>query len=192
MPTALVRRVEPPASVGALDGSAAFGPDAPSRVCLRCHAPVDGERAPAASAASLVLGDASVHATIEGGCLGCHSAGPQDATLERGAGHAFRVNTARCARCHEGAAPKERPDAGGRLVADRARELWNRIVEQKLARTGDPSAPHASVEVLAREGSEQARAVYDVLTVLEDPAAGIHGAKRARQLLDSARARLEK
>ena len=126
------------------------------------------------------------HAGVVGGCIGCHAAGPADAALERGAGHAFRPDTARCVRCHAAGPPRERPTAGGKLVAARAAALWDWLVAMGAARRPDAaSAPaHAGGAILAAPGSREARLARDVLLVLEDPAAGVHNAPYARALLD--------
>ncbi|HSZ82942.1 MAG TPA: hypothetical protein VLA14_11700, partial [Polyangia bacterium] len=146
-----------------------------SAICLGCHAPEPTDDAPAASAAALWLGRGGLdprtgaalagptpHASIVGGCVGCHDAGPRD--VARGAGHAFVAGTTTCARCHDRAFPADA------LRAD-ARALWSAL----RARTGAaPDAggapPHARAARLDR-ATPLGRAAWDVSLVLEDPAA---------------------
>ncbi len=177
---ALLRATPVPSS---LAGSAAQVP-AKSRVCVSCHAP-DGEGLPAASAASLWLAS-SEHADVDGGCVGCHRAGPDD--LERGASHRFAADPTACAPCHEGDAVAEARAQSAELQ-ERARSLWDALVARGAVRVadgeqGDPV--HARTPTVADPDSPEGRAARDVALVLEDPAAGAHGPARARSLLDRA------
>jgi hypothetical protein len=183
---ALLRAVQRPAL---LADAAVPAPVEKTEICLGCHTPDPGEGAPSASAASLWLGRGGLdpttgaalsgpapHASLAGGCVGCHRAGP---AVERGAGHAFVDGSTSCARCHA------RPIATDEL-APRARSLWAAL----LGRVGQgaPAAegpPHARAPRLDR-GTPLGRAAWDVALVLEDPSAAAHNAPYARQLLAAA------
>jgi hypothetical protein len=176
------------------DGTSAAGGS--SAVCLPCHAPVAGERFPAASAASIWAGRVALpggplpgasavrspHDRVPGGCLGCHGGAgvPVD--------HSFRVDAARCSGCH--ATPlAERADDHGQLVRARALALWARL-RDRLALgpapgVGAPPA-HAAIATDARAEDALGRALYEVGLVVEDPAAGVHNAPFARELLRDA------
>jgi hypothetical protein len=188
---ALVREVRLPA---ALDG-VSIAPA--SRVCVPCHAP-DNASSPSASAAAIWAGRAgvdpdtgtmlvstSVHSGVARGCLGCHRAGP--AGIDRGAGHAFAPDLGICAACHAGAVPDGA--AIERAIQRDAGVLFAKLVE--LGAVGRAAAParggprHAAGVHL---GSDRlGRAAYDVMLVLEDPAAAVHNAPYAHALLEAAR-----
>lgn len=155
------------------------------RVCLSCHAPAEGESTPAGTAAAILYGrgglDPSTGAALDapapnpsarGGCLACHSHGPDG--LARGGPHGFR------------AVPDEKTPADPAL---RARAL------ALLARAGVPAdekrPAHAAWTSLDRT-TPRGRALWDVALVLEDPAADRHHAAYARELLDAAGRVLEK
>jgi hypothetical protein len=124
-----------------------------SRLCLRCHAPEEG---------GPTLAPGGAHAKIAKGCIGCHAAGP---TVERGAGHAFSVDRARCTQgCHADGVITEKP---GRSIRERAMALWRRS-----------GPPHAVAPGEQRE----------LRSVIDDPAAVFHDAARARRILDAAEA----
>jgi hypothetical protein len=172
----------------------------PSRVCLGCHAPVasfaPGTRertlSPAASAAVIWAGRGgidpqtgapleapSVHGSVDGGCIGCHSAGPSG--LERGAGHAFRASMTTCTTCHTG----EVPDSGAieREIHEQAVAVLARLVAMTPSISTDRPR-HTQGLTLADD--RIGRATYDALLVLEDPAAAAHNAPFARALLEAA------
>ncbi len=169
-----------------------------ARICVPCHSPVAGEptRAPSASAAVLWAGTGGidpasgrplsmsvVHGGPSAGCLGCHDGGP--AGLERGANHAFHADPQDCARCHTGV----ETDAAARDRALRAEATsllaaLSQRASLPLAPTG-ASPTHASPPPLP--DTPLGRAAYDVLLVLEDPAAGAHNEPFARALLAAAR-----
>jgi hypothetical protein len=159
---------------------------APQSVCLPCHTPEADDTRPSASAAAIWRGRGGLdpatgqpltggapHAAIAGGCVGCHREGPSN--LERGGGHAFRAPTSVCTPCHPQGAP---------VAADlraRAETLW------RSAQTGESGrrpahADDASVDRRTPRG----RALWDLLLVLEDPAAAAHNARYAGALLDAA------
>jgi hypothetical protein len=160
-----------------------------SKVCIACHAPSSSTLRPEASAAALVAGQGGVqpetgapftlaapHAAAPKGCLSCHDSGPDGLLL--GQSHGFRASEQGCARCHD--APKPR-DAS---IAQRARQLLARLDPQHSS--GDVGRPwHASYQQLLPT-PQQTRALYNVLLVLEDPAADVHHPSYARALLDSA------
>lgn len=190
---ALVRIVPSPESLGEI---ANLGP---SGVCLRCHAALAGEGAPSASAANLWLGRLSKedarrpapHARIDKGCLGCHAGGAPGLSVERGAGHTFQVDRARCQPCHE--CPKEeRPGKDGKRVKERAGALFAILRARGIVKSARDTAPHAAMEIEAAPGSREARAAARVLSVVEDRGAGAHNAGAARALLDEAEALLKR
>jgi Cytochrome c554 and c-prime len=198
----LVRAVEAPATLGNPSGAERYPESAP---CLRCHAPVAGESSPSASAASLVLGRAELppvlgeeallagdapHRDVPGGCVGCH--GGLQSTTGRPTDHSFRVDRASCAICHAAGPPGERPDGRGRGVRAWAQELWSQL-ERTAGVASSPTPPdalHAHPDDRRRSDPTLVRARYEVELVLEDPAAGVHGAPFARRLLADAEARL--
>jgi len=169
-----------------------------SRICVRCHAPAasfasgaDGALAPPASAAAIwagrggidpqtgdPLGAPSVHGAVDGGCVGCHRGGPVE--LERGSGHAFRADVTSCAGCHGDTVPDTA--AIGREIRDRAAFLLASLAGVRPPVASDPR--HAGTLGLPRD--RIGRAVYDVLLVLEDPAAAAHNTPFARALLAAA------
>jgi hypothetical protein len=188
----LLRELPRPATMASLPAATS----GPSVVCLGCHAPAATDRAPEASAASLwsasggvepesggALAGTAIHASHPRGCLSCHDAA--EPGVERGASHGFRANRSRCAPCHAS------PPAPAPEIRTRAGTLRERLE----ARLGSPprnpnnsGPPHA--ERRALPNSALGRALYDVLLVLEDPAADVHNPAYARLLLDRAEAAL--
>lgn len=158
-----------------------------SRVCVPCHAPASQTSPPEASAAALIAGQGglepvtgeplslpSPHARAPRGCLSCHDSGPEALLL--GKSHGFRADPSSCKRCHD--SPAQRDPS----IAERAEALLAKL---------DPSRPakaraHHAQPRPAAPNSEQQRAIYDVLLVLEDPAADIHHPQYAKALLDAA------
>jgi hypothetical protein len=168
----LLREIAAPPALGKV-------PSGARTVCLGCHAP-DGETP--SSAAALWLGRGGLdpdsgralegpapHAAIAGGCVGCHRAEGG----ARGAGHRFAASAAACRGCH-GPLPVA-PE-----IRDRALRLWSALGQ---APSNDP--PHASRPTIDR-GTARGRAAWNVLLVLEDPAAAAHNPRYARRLLDAA------
>lgn len=171
-----------------------------SRVCLGCHAPAKSTTWPEATAAVLWLGRGGLdpetgtslegprsHARIQGGCVGCHDGGPLD--LERGTRHGFRAIRNRCEHCHDD------HEGDGSHVRARAAALWRRLEKArhvpqaaKLSLVGEP--PHASPSTLDTTDA-LGRAAFDVLVVLEDPAARHHAPIYAERLLDAAEKTLD-
>jgi hypothetical protein len=172
-----------------------------SRVCIGCHSP-GSEPLPAASAAALWAGRGGLdpetgealewpapHAKNGAGCMTCHHSGPVrpmsraghpqgDKGFERGAGHAFQVGARVCARCHD-QPPKRRPE-----LADRARAVLDELVP--LARGRSRAIPIHADELELKLTGEKARALRNVLLVLEDGAADVHNPAYAEVLLSSA------
>jgi hypothetical protein len=188
---ALLRRVPLPPGV-------ASAPDR-SLVCTACHAATTDETGPslpAASAATLLFAPEADHRSVEGGCVGCHRAGPASgAALERGASHAFGVDAGACASCHEGEpAPIDRAAAVSIELQTRARELFDALVAAGAVRASpeqrDTDPLHARRPELRSPTHPLARVARDVTLVLEDPAAGAHAPTHARRLLDEAAAAL--
>jgi hypothetical protein len=161
----------------------------PSRVCIGCHSPGSGPL-PEASAAAIWAGRSGVepktgaalegpapHASDPRGCLRCHDSGP--AELERGKNHAFVAAPASCAPCHADQ-PMRRPE-----LASDARAILDEIVP--LARGRKRTEPFHAGAIASTLPPARARALKNVLLVLEDPAADVHNPAYARRLLDAAR-----
>lgn len=157
-----------------------------SQVCVSCHAPSSASAPPEASAAALVAGQGGLepttgeplalpapHAGGLRGCLGCHDSGPEELVL--GKSHGFRASQAGCAKCHS--APKPRDP--------RVRVRAEGLLAQLSPGRSLTGAFHAR-EAPPAKSIEHARALYDVLLVLEDPAADIHHPAYATTLLDAA------
>jgi hypothetical protein len=166
-----------------------MGAGAAASVCLGCHAPDAAAARPNASAAALWLArggldpatgapltGAPLHAGIPGGCVGCHRASADSVAVERGAGHGFRATAADCTPCH-GA----RPPADD--VRTRAQQLWRLLAPRE---TTGPAHAGAGDGVAIDRRTPLGRATWNLLLVLEDPAAGAHNARYARALLDAA------
>jgi len=160
----------------------------PSRVCVACHAPSSSSAAPEASAAALVAGQGglepatgaalalpSPHAGNARGCLSCHDAGPQELVL--GKTHAFRASSENCSRCHDSVKARD-PSLRQRALALLARLSPEREL-------GGGPAWHAK-RYGAQGTPERERALFNVLLVLEDPAADVHHPAYAALLLDAA------
>jgi hypothetical protein len=191
----LVRAVPLPAPFDAPADEGRFGSSA---VCVPCHAPIDGERYPSASAAALYAGRVPLagaptvrapHDNVPGGCIGCHGATARPKVLD----HSFAVDRARCAGCHGGSSPpEERAGDQGVLVHERAVFLLTKLRERlglaassapahAVSLGGPPQTP--GVAPPAQTPEALARALYEVGLVVEDPAAGVHNAPLARALL---------
>jgi hypothetical protein len=197
----LLRRVSLPAwaiddpGAGEADKSGATA--GTSTICLGCHSPAkpDPTRAPDASAALIWAGRGGidpetgrsiarppVHAGEGSACLGCHDGGP--AGLERGSGHGFKASPSACTRCHaEGTFDATSLD--DHLHAD-AKALLG--VLARRGAFGGPGLPAETHHRAAMRLADSAlgRAAYDVLLVLEDPAAASHNEPYARALLEAA------
>jgi hypothetical protein len=159
--------------------------NAPRNICLSCHTPDAADTRPSASAAAIWRGRGGLdpatgqpltggapHGAITGGCVGCHRGGPEN--LERGGNHAFRAPASVCTPCHP-----QGPPAATDLRA-RARELWRHV---QIGESGGPA--HAGDTRVDRR-TPRGRAIWDLLLVLEDPAAAAHNARYAGALLDAA------
>jgi hypothetical protein len=162
---------------------------AEARLCVRCHAPDAAGNGTSQAALWRGTGAVSVstgqpiprggaHLGIAKGCIGCHSAGP---TVERGAGHAFRVDRAGCLTgCHADHQLEERSSAGA-TIRERARTLWRRLGGQHAGR------PHVELAAgLPPEDHDETRrrALSNLRLLLDDPAAAYHDAIYARRILD--------
>ena len=190
---ALLRRVARPAL---LAGAVVPAPAEKTQICLACHTPDAADGAPTASAAALWLGRGGLdpatgaplagptpHASLAGGCVGCHQSGPVD--VERGGGHGFVAGRASCARCHA----KPFPDDDLRA---RARALWTAwrarsgAAPDDAAAPDDGAAPPHALGLRLDRATPLGRAAWDVSLVLEDPAVAAHNAPYARLLLAAA------
>jgi hypothetical protein len=163
---------------------------APQNVCLPCHTPDADDARPSASAAAIWRGRGGLdpetgqpltggapHAAIAGGCVGCHRGGPDN--LERGSNHAFRAPASVCTTCH----PQGPPPATD--LRSRARELWRGV------QTGESGRPAHAGDTRVDRRTPRGRAIWDLLLVLEDPAAAAHNARYAGALLDAAESVLQ-
>lgn len=190
--TALLRKLDPPASLGAVPAEVAGGI---SQVCLHCHAPTAANGAPEAAAAALWLGKGGVevatgkaldgpaqHAAIPGGCVGCHRESKDAVVAERGRHHGFQPDAKACVACHKDG-PAEKVDGGAKTIAERAQGLLAKLRARGIVRGDGP--PHAGAGVVPKDGP-LANAARNVLLVAEDPAAAAHNAAYARRLLDEA------
>lgn len=119
------------------------------------------------------LGLPSPHSAAPRGCLSCHDSGPDELML--GKSHAFRAEQSACKRCHES------PPGRDASITARAEGLLERL---------DPGRPKARAHHAQPRppqlDPQRARAIYNVLLVLEDRAADVHHPRYARALLDAA------
>jgi hypothetical protein len=163
-----------------------------SRVCLGCHTPDPADAVPASSSAAMWLGRGGLdpttgeslvgaipHGAVAGGCVGCHRGGP--AGLGHGSGHAFAAAPETCRPCHAQALPAN--DLRGRASALWA--AWRARAGRGAVRDDVGRPPHAGGLRVDR-GTPAGRAAWNVLLVLEDPAAATHNAPYARMLLAAA------
>jgi hypothetical protein len=183
---------------GAKDATTSFVAAGTSTICFSCHSPArpDPTRAPAASAALIWAGRGgidpptgrpiarlAVHADEGSACLSCHDGGPGG--LETGTGHGFKASPSACTRCHaEGTFDGASLDDQLRVEA----KALMGVLAHRGAFGGVGVAPethHRSAMQLPE--TALGRAAYDVLLVLEDPAAASHNEPYARALLDAAR-----
>jgi hypothetical protein len=122
--------------------------------------------------------------------VGCH--GSREFASGRSTDHSFATDSAACAKCHPQGAPDEQFDAQHRTVRQWAMSLDSEIA-RRCARSASPSPSqplHAASPRSACGSPSLMRALYEVTLVLEDPAAGVHNASFARQLLADAERRL--
>ncbi len=199
----LLRRVQRPAVADHL----AVDRYPSSSVCLPCHAPDPGPESspkhwPRASATAIWLGrggfteqgDAlsgqAVHASAPDGCLSCHRG--SRGNYQKGGNHAFRATDATCAECHaklpEVADTASRARSLLRRLTRKTPSAWARALDRALESSESPTHALASQ---ADTASPAGRAAYNLLLVLEDPAAGVHNPSYAELLLDQAERMLE-
>lgn len=152
-----------------------MGTSQKSAPCVSCHAPLADELTPSASSALLVQGRVQLPAALGGEllngasphaleCIACH--GKREGSLD----HSFRVDPKLCTSCHQ-----ERP----------AQELHTRA--EAALRALEARCPSSHTAELPCAPSLQ-RARYAARLVFDDPAAAIHSAPFARQLLELAEA----
>lgn len=190
---ALLRSPKPPPTADHLDTTLFTS----SRPCLNCHAPraplgSQQQAWPEASAAAIWLGRGgfatsggpltgpAVHAHAPEGCSSCHIGTASG--LERGQNHGFQASLTACRRCHE--RPPGAPDH-----SSKARSLLALLVKREPAlrelALPPETRPHTRPGKLD-VNSPLGRAAYNLLLLLEDPAAGIHNPDYAQLLLDHA------
>jgi hypothetical protein len=189
----LVRMVN---AAGALEPSSAL--------CVSCHQPLPDAPQPSAASAALWLGRARVpalepgrwdelsaagpHRAVSGGCVGCH--GRKSAADGGGVDHSFRSDRRACRSCHRERGLEAKAAASTRELRERAEALARRLpAECPLAPSSERAPSHASAAVSC-EVPRLGRARYEIALVLEDGAAGVHGAALARSLLDDAEKQL--
>jgi hypothetical protein len=127
------------------------------------------------------------HASIVGGCIGCH--GRADRTAQRGTDHSFAVDPKTCDACHAAGSARERLATDGGSVVEEARSLA-RVIARRCGvehsfRAQEPAHARPGELACAAE-PELARALYLALLVAEDGAAGVHNAPFSRALLSEA------
>lgn len=171
--------------------------DPRSAACMQCHSPAADETQPSASSGVLwsgrvrvpaqagsgweTLEAAGAHASVRGGCIGCHGA-TEVGRLD----HSFRADAVACKPCHAGGVSPNAP-ADSQALQERAR-----VLAQTLERTCTVTAPanarpeHVAPGRVVCRAPGVARALYEVSVVREDPAAFVHNSALARRLLDDA------
>jgi hypothetical protein len=151
-----------------------------SSACIYCHTP---RQASGPSSAAIWAGRGAIdpltllpllgpapHASVPGGCLGCH--GSDRADPVHGSGHTFRATRRRCLECHA-----ER-EASPNLF-ERAR----RLLEAYGVGPRSEIPPHASND---EPDTIRERALALARFVLEDRGAAVHNPRYAEALLDRA------
>ena len=103
---------------------------------------------------------------------------PRAPVLARGEGHTFRASRTNCGPCHD-EAPKPKPE-----LHSRARAVLDELVPLALERTRSVPIHADSLEV--KLTGEKARALRNILLVLEDGAADVHNPAYAEVLVASA------
>jgi hypothetical protein len=171
--------------------------DPRSAACVPCHSPAADETQPSAASGVLWLGRlrvpaaegsgwevihaTGVHASVTGGCIGCHGA-----TNGGRVDHSFRVDESSCKPCHTQGMILQ-PPSEPRGLQERARALAETL-ERACTTTAHASAEpeHATPGRVICRAPGLARALYEVGIVREDPAAFVHNPALARRLLDDA------
>lgn len=143
----------------------------PQPICVSCHAPLDVVRASQAvfqlgrgaidPRSGAPLGVDDVHTTLS--CTDCHASSP-GTEFERGGGHAFAIDEARCARCH---APRAMPAS-----------LSTRLHALDL-----PSHAGPAIHVPQPDASVAERLAYDRALIGADRAAWSHGPRTLEAIL---------
>lgn len=195
---ALLREVPQPEVARHLDVSLM----ASSRICLGCHSPhghgPDEERTwPMASASALWLGrggfasdgrplkGSAVHAMSVDGCLACHQS--STGGYERGQSHGFQADFRACQRCHDRVPTRSNALARARTlledVVERSQSEWAAVLRTRLHTGASRAEPaHASPGRLDLD-DPLGRAAYNLLLLLEDPAADVHNPDYTELLL---------
>ena len=196
---ALLRQVALPDVARHLDASQI----ASSRICLGCHAPngTGAENQPAwpmASASALWLGrggfaadggplnGSAVHATTVEGCLECHQSAQE--RYERGESHGFRADSRACNRCHDRMPARGNPLARARTLLDallkRSQADWTAVLRNEQRQGTNATQPAHARPGRLNLKDPLGRAAYNLLLVLEDPAADVHNPEYTELLLD--------
>jgi hypothetical protein len=83
------------------------------------------------------------------------------------------------------------PGTSSASLLEEARELWQKLVLRGVveggARTGVQRPLHATATLGADRRSPLARVAFDLLLVLEDPAAAAHNLPYARRLVETSK-----
>jgi hypothetical protein len=165
-----------------------------SNICLPCHLPDPFPARPEASAGAIWLarggvrrsGDAligkPVHVT-DGGCLACHGGSTR---------HRFGTDSLGCrsGECHPKGDLLEKREGFAGSVAERANAVLDRLAAKGFVRAAG-QLPHADPQRHEDLADPLDKAAHNALLVVEDPAAWVHDAVYARQLLDEAEALLD-
>jgi hypothetical protein len=139
-----------------------------------------------ANAGSDLVSGPAPHRDVPGGCVGCHGRRAKSGALD----HSFRVDRATCAECHRSGVPAEDASLQAR-ASELLSQLYPRCSGAPKAEAEAETHPHASAARIGNCPSPALeRALYEVLLVVEDPAAAVHNPVFARQLLGDAAARL--
>jgi len=156
--------------------------DATTQLCAQCHAPKSVTQTPESTAAAIVLGRGAVsstdglpvvaksasHASLEGGCLACHSHSSEK--VERGATHGFEARVEDCATCHANR---------GLLAPDTSVKTRDRFLSALSVPFTTHSKGNSPVDLTKRAG----RLKWNSALLLHDRAAWAHNPAYADAVL---------
>jgi hypothetical protein len=164
-----------------------------SQACVYCHSPTSETNSVEASSAALWLGvgglDPRTGAALRAAstphrgtteCVSCHRADAAGSrTDSTRMSHTFAASDASCAACHQREIAADRQS-----ILRRAQTLYARFALSSVSATSAP--PHASGATHTPSNAVLARALHNVLLVLEDRGAWAHNPTYATALLDAA------